>query len=190
MIPRSRHDERSTMRKFPSAVGIVLTVIVTTVTSTVFSQPYWDTQYPGAPTSGPPITTIAATNGTVYAVAGSDLLSWSLCDGWTTLASFTTSSVPQSPFISSLYISGGKLYVGGAFWSMSVASCGLTVNATNVASYDLNTGAWAQVGDTTAFKTNLSTPSPWIQIRMFTFRYSRTDFFRARPIVPLARAHG
>jgi hypothetical protein len=144
------------MRKFKSVVRIVLTTVFSGIASTVMSQSHWDTLYPGAPEFASDIWRIAATNGTLYALSyPSTLLSWNVCEGWTQIASFlSTTNQPFGPTVTCLCISGGNLYAAGSFASITPLSCGPTVNATNVAAYNLATGSWSQVGETGFFESN------------------------------------
>jgi hypothetical protein len=121
---------------------------------------YWDAENPGYPgylnLTG---NNVVVTNGTVYALAFTTeispdtsfvLMQWTKCAGWSIAAGFSGEDAGGA----TLCLGSSNLYIGGAFETAYPAPGSLlpSVNVTNIASYNLNTGSLSSVGDAAQFQ--------------------------------------
>src|SRR5665213_1831871 len=162
------------MRTKSLIISMVLLFSLTlTLTATV---PFWNIDSLGIPNPLPSAPAIGfqltlsppggavATNGTVYAI-GFDaenvyLACWSFCSGWGGIATFgLPATLSQVAGPAALCLDGhGNLYVGGDFCSVTQWPDGPTVNATNIAVYNLQSGLWSGIGNALLdFDTNTVT---------------------------------
>jgi hypothetical protein len=128
-------------------LSLLLGLCVITAFGKVYAQtyPYWDPDFtsPFNDSDDYYPNGIAAYDGDIFISVGGDsnsggILHWNNCDGWSTIGSLAGAAC--------ICIKGNYLYAGGVFSEIGNAN-GVTVQATNLAKYDLVNGTWSQVGD-------------------------------------------
>ena len=163
-----RHIDSMLLKSFVTSAVVLLSMTVT-LTATI---PDWNIDNLGIPNPLPnsgddgfqlslyPPGGAVATNGTVYALGYDEdylyLANWTLCSGWAAIATFGLPTSYEFAGPLTLCLSGnGSLYVGGEFISVTEWPDGPTVNATNIAVYNLNSGSWSGLGNAfLGFDTN------------------------------------
>ena len=143
--PSSQQDTVFILRRVCKSFRLTLCAVSIAAFCSVESQgqsfPFWD----NLPDTPQPIGygQGAGYQQDLYIASGSTLVRWNKCAGWTTVACFNSDEEVGAVCLA---IQGNSLYVAGQFESISYANCNATIDATNIARYDLNTGQWSVLG--------------------------------------------
>jgi uncharacterized delta-60 repeat protein len=145
----SQQDSIFMVRRFCNSIRLTLCAVCIAGFCSVEAQsqsfPYWDNSPDTQLTFESQIINGVGYKQDIYFATLGGLVRWNKCAGWTTIANVDANC---------LAIQGHSLYAAGQFTSVSDPNGNWSLNAMNIAKYDLDTGQWSVLGANNADWSN------------------------------------